>query len=177
MKTLFISLVISLLYLGCSSEHQNSLQEDNTTVYLLRHAEKAGTDMDENPPLTTLGEERAKQLVKDLEPDTIQALYSTDYDRTKLTLQPLADKFNLPIRIYEAHQYQQLAKTILENHQGETLVIVGHRDNLLPIIEALGASAPLDSIGSDEYDYIFKVTITEDGRAHSTLGKFTESIQ
>lgn len=177
MKSLIISLVVSLLYLGCSSDNQNDRQEDLTTIYLVRHAEKAGTDMDENPPLTPLGKERAEQLVKELELDTVQVLYSTDYIRTKNTLKPLAEKYNLPIKIYEAHQYQQLAKTIKENHQGETVIVVGHRDNLLPIIKALGASAPVDSIGSNEYDYIFKVTITEAGQASSTLGKFTKSFQ
>lgn len=176
MKLRFFILVGSLFYIGCTSSPE-SIQVKTTTVYLVRHAEKAGTDTDEDPPLTPSGKARAQQLIQALKQDTIQALYSTDYIRTKATLVPLAEKYHLPINLYEAHQYQQLANTIQDKHKGETVVVAGHRDNLLPIIKALEAPSPLDSIGPTEYDYIFKITKSGSRKAKSELLTFTQPLQ
>lgn len=133
-------------------------QETATTVFLVRHAEKDTIDS-EDPPLTVKGERRVANLWENLAADTVHALYSTDYKRTRATLEPISAQFNLPIHLYEAHDFEGLANKLLENHTGQTLIVSAHSNTILPIIQALGATPPLDSIGEQEYDHIFIVEL------------------
>jgi hypothetical protein len=44
-----------------------------------------------------------------------------------------------------------------KKHAGKTVLICGHGDNLLPMIEYLNGKRPQESLGPHEYDKIFKV--------------------
>ncbi len=167
---LFLTLLLVLG--GCSSHSSSDDQNGVTMVYLVRHAEKVLTDTTENPPLTEKGKARAQQLVEEFREDTIHALYSTHFIRNRTTLEPLAAQRNLPLNIYEAHDYQALADKINTEHPGETVVVVGHSDTLLPIIEAFGAKPPVEEIKDQDYDYIFKITLTGQGKANAEVRYF-----
>lgn len=158
--------ILLLINVSC-----NSGKGHETQVFLVRHAEKAQTPAND-PPLTEKGQKRAAQLFEKLGADTIQALYSTDYQRTRATLTPISEQLSLPINIYEAHDYSGLAAEILDNHAGETVLLAGHSNTILPIIEALGAAPPIDSIAEQDYDYIFSVRIEADGSAQAEVSKY-----
>ncbi|PRY16536.1 histidine phosphatase superfamily protein (branch 1) [Pontibacter ummariensis] len=135
-------------------------------VYLVRHAEKdISNPSDEDPGLTPQGQHRAEALQALLEGQEVDALYATKYQRTKNTLKPLADARQLEIRQYEAHDFKGLKQQLLENHSGETVVVAGHSNTLLPIIEALGAKRPVPDVSDAQYDYLFTVTVTPEGTA------------
>jgi 2,3-bisphosphoglycerate-dependent phosphoglycerate mutase len=135
-----------------------------TTIYLVRHAEKDISDPSEqDPDLTAAGEARAESLRLLLEGKKIDALYTTKYKRTRNTLAPLAHARNLAVTEYEAHDFIGLEKSITQNHAGGTIVVVGHSNTLLPIMEALGAKRPVTYISESQYDYLFKVTVAQDG--------------
>lgn len=137
-----------------------------TTVYLVRHAEKDLSDPgDQDPALTPLGQERAEALRAELEGTKIDALYATKYKRTQNTLLPMSNARNLPIQIYEANDFTGLKSKIQEQHTGNTIVIAGHSNTLLPIVEALGAKRPVPEISDRQYDYLFKVIVAPDGSA------------
>lgn len=152
-----------------TSETSQNYSDDKplpTTVYLVRHAEKDISDPDnKDPDLTPEGQARAKALLDLLQDQKIQAAYATKYIRTKNTVQPLAEARKLEVQQYEAHDFTGLKDTILKNNAGQTVVISGHSNTILPIIEALGAKRPVPDITDMEYDYIFKVTIAPDGYA------------
>jgi hypothetical protein len=61
---------------------------------------------------------------------------------------------------------------MMEANKGKTLVICGHSDNLIPIIKSLGATPPVEKIADDEYDNLFKVIITPDGKATASVEKY-----
>ncbi|MDF9797481.1 2,3-bisphosphoglycerate-dependent phosphoglycerate mutase [Catalinimonas alkaloidigena] len=149
----------------------NSGGDNETQVILLRHAEKVSIPKDD-PPLTEKGKIRAAQLWENLGVDTIHALFSTDFQRTRATLEPISEAFKLPINIYEARNYQGLAEKIKAKHSGQTVLVSGHSNTILPIIEALGANPPIDQIGDQDYDYIFSVSIDADGSTQVKLGKY-----
>ncbi|MCX2740018.1 SixA phosphatase family protein [Pontibacter anaerobius] len=137
-----------------------------TVVYLVRHAEKDISDPgNQDPDLTTEGVARAEALRTLLEQQQVDALFATKYIRTKNTLKPLAEDRKLEVQQYEAHDFMGLKERILQNHQGQTVVVSGHSNTLLPIVEALGAERPLPDISEQEYDYLFKVTLAPDGTA------------
>lgn len=144
-----------------------------TTIYVVRHAEKDTSDAkDEDPALTPAGEARAEALRALLEGQEVDALYTTKYIRNKNTLQPLADERQLEMQQYEAHNFENLKKQLLEQHRGETVVVVGHSNTVLPIIEAFGAARPVEEIPESEYNFLFKLTVAPDGTASVQASQF-----
>jgi 2,3-bisphosphoglycerate-dependent phosphoglycerate mutase len=134
-------------------------QEKTTTVFLVRHAEKIEPYASDDPPLAEIGRDRAEALFSQLAVDTLHAFYSTDYIRTQQTLAPTAVSMQADIQLYEAHDYAGLSRRIRRENDGQNVIVAGHSNTILPIIEALGAHPPLDSIGHLDYDYIFKVSL------------------
>lgn len=171
----FIVCLLMLMVLSCRQSpagQEGALAvvdpQDNkaqpTVVYLVRHAEKNISDANnQDPDLTPEGVARAEALRDLLEQQQVDALYSTKYIRTKNTLKPLADARKLEVIQYEANDFNGLKNRIVENHQGQTVVVSGHSNTLLPIVEAFGAKRPVADISEKEYDYLFKVTLAPDG--------------
>ena len=117
-----------------------------TVIYVVRHAEKDTSDAkNEDPALTPVGEARAEALRALLEGQEVDALFTTKYIRNKNTLKPLAAAKQLEMQEYEAHDFSNLKQQILQHHQGETVVVVGHSNTVLPIIEEFGAGKPVAS--------------------------------
>ncbi|OKL39836.1 histidine phosphatase family protein [Pontibacter flavimaris] len=144
-----------------------------TVVYLVRHAEKDISDINnQDPDLTPEGKARAEALRELLKQEQVDALYATKYIRTKNTLKPLAEERQLEVLRYEANDFIGLKNRILENHQGQTVVVSGHSNTLLPILEAFGANRPVPDISEQEYDYLFKVTLSRDGTATLETDRF-----
>ena len=159
MKNLIILLFfLTLVHTGKS--------QSITTIYLVRHAEKVITDpANKNPMLTEQGQKRAKDLAEKLKKQKILAIYSTDFQRTKLTAQSLADKKQLTIKIYEPKHLKSFANMILQEHKGSKVLIVGHSNTVLETIEAFGAIRPIKEILDNEYDYFFTLEVAENGVA------------
>lgn len=156
-KALIAVFSMALLLISCGQKN------DITTFYLVRHAEKAERNTmlnkDENPPLTEKGKARANRLRELLGQQEIASIYSTSYNRNMNTVKPLADAKNISIENYEWHKWQPMLDEALANHTGKTVLICGHGDNLLPMIEYLGGNKPQESLGPHEYDKIFKVEV------------------
>lgn len=164
MKKLFpiLLLLIGLFAAGCQEKRsaQESHFGDTTTIYLVRHAEKDLQDKGQDPALTTEGKARAQRLPEVLEGIPLHAIYSTSFQRNLNTVKPLADQRGLRVQLYEGQDSNELVKELPENYRGETVLICGHSNTLLPMIKELGLTPPLDSIGDSEHDKLFKVEIS-----------------
>lgn len=143
---------------------QQSLYAQKTLkVWIVRHAEKDTSDPKErDPDLSTAGAERAEALKKELKGQRIDSIFSTDYKRTKLTGFPLADITGISIKTYEPSKAAALVKSLKENAAGKKILIVGHSNTVLELIEAFGAKRPVTSISDSEYDYLFSMIIKGD---------------
>ena len=107
-----------------------------TTYILIRHAEKETTPVDpKDPMLSKEGEARAQSLVKLLEKQKVDAIYSTNFNRTKNTVKPLADSKGLQVQTYEK-------QPDVANMKG-TIVIVGHSNTIPALANQL--------LGKEEY--------------------------
>ncbi len=142
-----------------------------TTILLVRHAEKAGEPTDRDPELSEAGRQRAAELARVLGDANITAIYSTPFIRTEKTAVPLAEKLGLEITITPITRtfIQDLAKTLLSQHAGETVLVVGHSNSVPQTITALGV--PLENLEEYEYDWLFVVTLV-DGHASLTKLRF-----
>lgn len=162
-----VGLLGGMLLASCQS---NSSQE--TTVYLVRHAEKEMTDPSaKNPPLTQAGLIRAQHLAQRLQSVPLDAIYSTSFNRNLNTVKPLAKEKELKVQTYSWHDYGEIRR-ILDHEKGKIILVCGHGDNILPIIKNAGAKPPLDSIGSEDYQYLFKLVIHTNDTADATVETF-----
>jgi broad specificity phosphatase PhoE len=115
---------IHLIYIFIFTSLLSNAQEV-TTYYFIRHAEKIRVDKtDRNPNLNSKGFKRAEAWKEVFSNISFDAIYSTDYTRTRLTAKPTADSKNLPILIYNPRD--MYSKTFQNQTEGKTILVVGH---------------------------------------------------
>ncbi len=115
---------ILLIYIFIFTSLLSNAQEV-TTYYFIRHAEKLRVDKtDRNPNLSLKGFKRAEAWKEIFSNISFDAIYSTDYTRTRLTAKPTADSKNLSILIYNPRD--MYSKTFQNQTKGKTILVVGH---------------------------------------------------
>jgi 2,3-bisphosphoglycerate-dependent phosphoglycerate mutase len=154
MKKLILILLVVLL------GQQSANAQKALKVYVVRHAEKLTTDpKDKDPELTAEGNERAIALMKELKGQKIDSVFSTNYKRTKMTGFPLADVMGIAIKTYDPAQMKPFANMLMEYAKGKNILIIGHSNTVLNVIEAFGGTKPVKELTDDDYDYLFTLTI------------------
>lgn len=135
------------------------------TIYLVRHAEKVlSKDNPRNPALTPCGEQRAASLEVFLSQVQLDAVYSSDFTRTRHTAKPVAENRNMEIRLYDHKKLPEIAKVLLERK--EDALVVGH-SNSTPVLAGLLVGKELEPIDESIYNRIYQVVISkETGRLH-----------
>ncbi len=133
-----------------------------TTIIFFRHAEQTSHD-EADPPLSEAGQRRVAELTRQLvDADVvagIDAIYSTPYIRSLETARPLADQLDLPINTYSADDTEEILDTILKNHKGKIILVIGHSSTLPVLIANLGASKKVPTIAQNEFDNIYIISI------------------
>ncbi|MBS1628000.1 MAG: histidine phosphatase family protein [Bacteroidetes bacterium] len=134
-----------------------------TTIILLRHAEKdttiqGSTTMNANPPLSEKGKHRAIRLMNELKNYYPNLIYSTDYIRTKSTIQPIAQKFKKEIILYNVKEQNKLADELLAM-ENKTIIVVGH-SNTIPLLANMLMKQNLFTLMDDsDYKHYWIITI------------------
>ncbi|UOR07094.1 histidine phosphatase family protein [Hymenobacter aerilatus] len=161
----FLLLILGFLFLtGCGGTRSaNPSQASVTTVYIVRHGEKDPTPNLPDPTLTPAGEQRAVALRELLESRPITAIFTTDTRRTRSTVAPLATALRLPPIVYSARNQRGLAEQIRQEYAGKTVVVVGHSNTILPLLDELQVTRPFQEIADSEYDYLFEVKLPRTG--------------
>ena len=148
-----------------------------TTIIFVRHAEKAMAPADD-PGLSEAGQRRVAELTRQLiDADVvagIDAVYATDYNRTQETARPMADALDLPINTYDARDTETVLATILKEHKGKIILVVGHSNTVPELIANLGASKKVPPIDENEYDNIYIISIPWFGKTKTIRLRFGE---
>lgn len=132
---------------GCSSH----------TLYLVRHGEKA-TAPANDPPLTAAGQQRAEALRDSLRDQEIGVIYSTNTLRTRSTAEPLSQAIGVPIKPYNTDTLWEVARYLTKLRRTNVLV-VGHSNTLLPLLDQLPVTHQKKEIPDSDYDNLFVVTV------------------
>lgn len=153
--------LLCLVLMACESKPVRQpvpLTEDSTfltgTFFLVRHAEKhPGADS----TLTQEGHVRAHHLYTLLEDSGLQKIYFTPFKRTVQTADPLFEHLHLDTAYYmpDTTGESLIYEITRREDWGKRLLIVGHSNTLLPIMRALKAKPPVDSIGDKDYNNLF----------------------
>lgn len=132
---------------------------DGAVLILVRHAETE-PDGTRNPPLSPPGRERARRLAEVLIDAGLDAVYSTDYVRTRGTAAPVAERLALGVALYDPRDLHAFAGQLLG--RGERALVVGHSNTTPALVEALGGE-PGEPITESEHDRLY-VLVAEGDR-------------
>ena len=128
-----------------------------STVFIVRHAEKA--DASKDAELSEAGRPRAEALANMLRDSKISVIYTTEFKRTQQTAAPLAKALGLTITtLPAANQAALVAK--LRTSTAPNSLVVGHGNTIPDVIKALGISE-LINISESDYDNLFVVLLGE----------------
>ncbi|HJW72174.1 MAG TPA: phosphoglycerate mutase family protein [Geothrix sp.] len=153
----FFSLCLTLSLSVC-------LWAQDTTVVLVRHAERVSL-FDDDSPLSATGQRRAEALVPVLESFHPAALFTSDRRRTQQTLAPLAARLDLKTNVRSKDQSSALSAEILKDHRGQTVLVCWHHDLMKKLAKGLGVQGPTPYWSLDSYDRIWVVRISARGEA------------
>jgi broad specificity phosphatase PhoE len=135
-----------------------SVAHAQQTVILVRHAElqSAGMAGPKELPLSEAGSARAKRLASLLKDSGIDAIYVTDFVRTKKTAEPLSRELHKELTVVPKGDSGELVARLRKNDAGHTVLLVGHSDTLPGLLKALGYPAEV-KIDAQDYGNIFLV--------------------
>jgi len=94
-------------------------------------------------------------------------VYSTDYNRTKQTAQPIAEKNNLGITIYNPSELN--SEEFKKATKGKTVLVVGHSNTTPMFVNAVIGSEKYESIDDSNNANLYIVTISSIGEISNTL--------
>lgn len=141
------------------------------TVLLIRHAEKRDATTPDPPLMSPEGEDRARALAHVAGGAGLTAIYHTQFQRTRLTVEPLATSINRPLTQYAAADVEGLVNDILANHRGEVVLVAAHTDTVPQIITRFGGD-PIPAIPESDFDNLFVITVFRFGRPKVVLLKY-----
>lgn len=165
MTRYFAIICITLFSMGVVAQKEEI--NETTTYYLIRHAEKDRSDpSDENPHLTESGHKRAQRWSSILQHIQFDAVYATDYNRTRETAQPTAVDNQLEIIIYSADSNFDVA--FKRSARGNTVLVVGHSNTIPEFVNAVIGRKKYGHIDDGNNGNLYVITIT-DGKITDTL--------
>ena len=148
---------------------ENSKEKWNTTTYyLIRHAEKDRSNPSEkDPKLTEEGKKRAENWKKVLEEVPFDMIYSTKFNRTKETAEPIAKAKNLEVEFYDSEDMYNLE--FQQKTKGKTVLIVGHSNTTPAFANAIIKKQKYSDLPDDENGGLFIISITPTNRISSQV--------
>jgi broad specificity phosphatase PhoE len=150
--------------------------QPSTVVIVVRHAEKA-TDDPRDPTLSETGQVRAQALAKAMEHAGLDAAYSTQYRRTRLTAEPAAKAAGIEVQVRPidggnaATYAADLARDLRALPAGSTALVVGHSNTVPDLVKAISGQAAAD-MPETEYDRYTVITLDADGGARVITSRY-----
>ena len=146
------------------------IHDTATTFLLVRHAETTGSGSD--PNLSTEGQERTQELIRLLRNVTLDGVYSTNFNRTRQTAEPVAIDQGLTVQTYSPFSLNPFVDGILVDHYGKTILVVGHSNTTPDLLNVLTGGNNFQDLPETQYDNFYLVTVFEKGRAEVTHLKY-----
>jgi len=137
-----------------------SAAQDSTVVVLVRHAEKAAVEGND-PPLSDVGQARARALAEALEGMRFDAVIATDRQRTQATAAPVAQAQGITQEVVGLRgEHVDSVAAAVRRHAGHTVLVVGHSNTVPRIVHALGGPR-LRDLCEPEYSYLYVLVLRE----------------
>ena len=157
MKKFLLTIFVFALFIACASDK-------TTTYYLIRHAEKDRTNTtNKNPNLNSNGVIRAEKWAKHFENIVLDAVYSTDYNRTQQTAAPTAKSKGLIVQSYNpSKMYDSIFK---KNTKGKTVLVVGHSNTTPVFANTILGQKKYKNMADNDNASLYIVTVVNDKKS------------
>ena len=143
-------------------------QTDEASLFVLvRHAEKVDDSRDAK--LSAAGEKRAQALARLLADMELNAVFTTDFRRTRDTAQPVARHFGVELTVYDGADIAGFAASLRES--STRALVVGHSNTTPALVRALGGD-PGSAIDEYEYDRVY-IVVVRGGETTTALLRFS----
>ncbi len=128
--------ILSILFTGMTSCKEDKKVEEPalpvetgvSTFYLIRHAEKDRSDSENpDPELTQSGLGRAMHWAEILADAELDAVYSTDYNRTSMTASPTSVKNDIDVQYYDPSTID--IEKFKQDNLNKNVLVVGHSNS------------------------------------------------
>ncbi|MEO5789456.1 phosphoglycerate mutase family protein [Gelidibacter sp.] len=150
-------IIFCIVLFSVNAFAQKEQAQEITTYYFILHAEKDRSNPSEkNAHLTDEGHKRAQNWSEILQHIPFDAIYSTDYNRTKETGQPTAIKNGLDIITYNVStSYDEAFKTATK---GKTVLVIGHSNTIPEFVNAVIGNKKHEEIDDANNGNLYIVT-------------------
>lgn len=169
MKNTILYLILLVLMVSCGNtptEKKNELRkldENTTTYYLIRHAEKDRSNPENsNPNLNEQGVERAKNWASYFDSIPLAKVYATNYNRTQQTASYTAESKSLSVESYDPTQLYTPAFQF--DTSGKHVLVVGHSNTTPQFVNAIIGEQVYTDI-DDSVNSMLYVVKVRDGKA------------
>ncbi|WP_250432621.1 phosphoglycerate mutase family protein [Hanstruepera flava] len=158
-----ITLLLCAFLIGLSDYAQEKsktgpLDNTITTFYFIRHAEKDRSNKtNRDPHLTEIGKARANHWNDILKHVDFDAVYSTDYHRTKETANPTAKRCQVELTIYNPKDLN--IETFKFKNSGKKVLIVGHSNTTPMFVNQVIGKEKYGDIDDSNNGNLYVVTI------------------
>lgn len=148
------------IMIGCIAVAQEK------TIILIRHAEKdttqqGSTMMLADPPLCAEGLARAQKLIEAVQAYPIEKIYSTNFIRTRKTVEPLASKLKLSVELYDHRKLDQLVE-LIKNSNAQTILVAGHSNTTPALANLLLQEKKYEALDESVYNKIFIIKLNKE---------------
>lgn len=168
MKKIILFLILSIYSYSCVNALPNT-----TIIYIVRHAEKDVSDpKNPDPSLSEIGKMRAKDLNERLKSQKIDAVFSTKFKRTKQTGEGVAVRNGIDIIEYDAPKLKELSDLVKNGFQNKNILIIGHSNTVLELLESFGAVRPIAALTDSDYDFFFELQIDQMGKVALSTSRY-----
>ena len=143
-------------------------ENDCSTFYLIRHAEKVRTNKtDRDPSLNEKGILRALNWKDYFIDKDISKIYSTNYKRTLETVKPIEEAIGLTAILYSPSNIDY--KDFISSNEGEVVLIVGHSNTIPNFVNELINDQVYDQIDDLNNSNLYVVNLCDSSISHSLI--------
>lgn len=141
-----------------------------TTFFFVRHAER-NMDGGKDPELTVEGRARAERLGRIMENCPVDSVFSTPYQRTRQTAEPVQRRCHSPLAItYLPENQTELLDKLIPSSGGKRIFIVGHQNTVPMALNYLKGDFSYRNIA--DYDFGKFYVVVTDRVGHSEIMEF-----
>ena len=143
-------------------------ENDCSTFYLIRHAEKVRTNKsDRDPALNEKGIIRAMNWKEYFIDKDISKIYSTNYKRTIETVKPLQEAMGLATILYSPSSIDY--KDFISSTKGEIVLVVGHSNTIPNFVNELINDQVYTQIDDLNNSNLYIVNMCDSKVSHSLI--------
>lgn len=162
-KLFILVAAVTIGNIGCKEDKQIVQDPVISTFYFIRHAEKDRSDPENrDPELNQDGLGRAIRWAEVFDPIVLDAIYSTNYERTSMTAAPTSVKKDIDVKYYDPSTID--AETFKAEHAGLNVLIVGHSNTTPTFVNKVLGMEKYGPMEDDDNSSLFIVRII-DGEA------------